>query len=211
MNTQNIDKSKKAKKATKTSTKSVKKKDVNKNIKKACKAKNKSTEIKTNLVTNEASINTTANQSPKNESKRKFTLDIIELLDGKVNKNIVFFGFIFLILILLTCSETYYSLCPIHDVFRTKPNVLSSLKLKYTLLFYLTYLIFKHGFIVKSFFSCPNYKKTFRTLLKLLYHIIVAFLISIVLFNIADYLVAPSIRGYLHIHDLYPIVINAYD
>ena len=147
MNTQNIDKSKKAKKATKTSTKSVKKKDVNKNIKKACKAKNKSTEIKTNLVTNEASINTTANQSPKNESKRKFTLDIIELLDGKVNKNIVFFGFLIFILA-VNVLNTFILFDRGSELEVT--TIVMNFTLITTLFLYWTYLMLEHRFILKS-------------------------------------------------------------
>ena len=146
MNTQNIDKSKKAKETTKTSTKSVKKKDVNKNIKKACKAENKYTEIKTNLVTNEASINKTANQPHQSESKRKFTLDIIELLDGKVNKNIVFFGFLILIqaidILSLTCKDSGFMIS-------CRPE-LSNVSLIIILFLYWTYLMVKHRLILKS-------------------------------------------------------------
>ena len=147
MNTQNIDKSKKAKKATKTSTKSVKKKDVNKNIKKACKAKNKSTEIKTDLVTNEASINTTANQPHQSESKRKFTLDIIELLDGKVNKNIVFFGFLIFILA-VNVLNTFILFDRGSELEVT--TIVMNFTLITTLFLYWTYLMLEHRFILKS-------------------------------------------------------------
>ena len=112
------------------------------NIDKSKKAKNKSTEIKTDLVTNEASINTTANQPHQSE----FTLDIIELLDGKVNKNIVFFGFLILIqaidILSLTCKDSGFMIS-------CRPE-LSNVSLIIILFLYWTYLMVKHRLILKS-------------------------------------------------------------
>lgn len=80
--------------------------------------------------------------------KRKFTLDIIELLDGKVNKNIVFFGFWFVISILPFFSVKLSRSGP------TSYTVLERLWLLYLFLTgfcYWTYLMIKHRFILKSF------------------------------------------------------------
>lgn len=151
MNTENIGKSKKAKKTTKSSTKNVKKKDVKKNIKKASKKENKSTKIETNLVMNKASLNTTANQPTQNESNRKFTLDIIELLDGKVNKNIVFFGFLILVLNVVAqsaeviCKDLGY-MCYCNRKFHNDDIII-------ILFIYWTYLMLKHRLILKSLVS----------------------------------------------------------
>ncbi len=129
------EKSKKTKKTTKSSTKNVKKKVV----KKTSKTENKSARVKTNITKNETS---------KNKHNRKFTLDIIELLDGKVNKNIVFFGFWFVISILPFFSVKLSRSGP------TSYTVLERLWLLYLFLTgfcYWTYLMIKHRFILKSF------------------------------------------------------------
>ncbi|MBQ2885206.1 MAG: hypothetical protein IJE43_15865 [Alphaproteobacteria bacterium] len=80
--------------------------------------------------------------------KRKFTLDIIELLDGKVNKNIVFFGFLLLVFAvsLQGIEHLHHNQCPIY----VKRINASNITLSYTLFCYWAYLMVKHGFILKS-------------------------------------------------------------
>ena len=135
MNMEVSEKSKKTKKTTKSSTKNVKKKVV----KKTSKTENKSARVKTNITKNETS---------KNKHNRKFTLDIIELLDGKVNKNIVFFGFLLLVFAvsLQGIEHLHHNQGPIY----VKRINASNITLSYTLFCYWAYLMVKHGFILKS-------------------------------------------------------------
>ena len=101
------------------------------------------------LDRNEKIIETVKNETVDTpieiHKKRKFTLDIIELLDGKVNKNIVFFGFWFVISILPFFSVKLSRSGP------TSYTVLERLWLVYLFLTgfcYWTYLMIKHRFIL---------------------------------------------------------------